>query len=135
MFSVIILLVSGVALVQFAIAQWRSIWISAAQQAVSDAFKAETGVDPEAIKPTDFGVLVGLYDQVCPGQKTSTPWLREITRYYRLISAVRRISEKILPRLSDWAGTEMKTCSRYVAVAIDQHLAIDLDRRAAVRCS
>ncbi len=135
MFSVIILVVSGIALVQFAIAQWRSIWISAAQQAVSDTFRAETGVDPEAIEPTDFRVLVGLYDQVCPGQKTSTPWLREITRYYGFISVVREISKKILPSLSDWASTEMKTCSRYVAVAIDQHLAIDLDRRAVVRCS
>jgi hypothetical protein len=35
--------------------------------------------------------------------------------------------------MSAWASAERKTCSRYVAVLLDQNLSLDLDERAAVR--
>jgi hypothetical protein len=34
-----------------------------------------------------------------------------------------------------WAAREMQTCARYVAVVLDQNLAMNLDRRLAARAS
>jgi len=135
MISALILAVSAMALVHFAVAQWRAIWISAANQSVSDALQSETGLDADTVRETDFPRLVCLYAEVCPNKKTSAPWLREIATYYRAISALHAISQKVLPSLSKWAESEMKTCSRYVAVVIDQHLSLSMDRLAAVRSS
>jgi len=135
MFSVLILAASAMALIHFAVAQWRAIWISAANQSVSEALRSETGLDADTIRDTDFPRLVSLYDKVCPDKKTSAPWLKEIALYYKIVAALHEISQKVLPSLSNWAETEMRTCSRYVAVVIDQHLSLSMDRLAAVRSS
>jgi hypothetical protein len=134
MVSVFILVVAAMALVHFAVAQWRAIWISAANQSVSEALQMETGLDADTVRDTDFPKLVSLYGEVC-SDKTSAPWLREIALYYRAVTALHEVSQKVLPSLSNWAETEMKICSRYVAVAIDQHLSLNMDRLAAVRSS
>jgi len=133
MISVLILAISAAALVHFGVAQWRAIWISAANQDVSEALQLETGLDADTVRDTDFPKLVSLYREVCPDKKTSAPWLREIALYYRAVAALHGISQRVLPSLSNWAETEMKTCSRYVAVVIDQHLSLNMDRLAAVR--
>lgn len=135
MVSFLILAISLTALIQFAVAQWRAIWISSANLAVSDALRSETGLDADTVQDTDFPKLIRLYNEVCPGKTTSAPWLKEIAHYYRAISALHEISQRFLPSISSWAGTEMRTCSRYVAVAIDHQLSINLDQLAAVRIS
>ena len=135
MVSILILAASAIALVHFAVAQWRAIWISAANQTVSETLQSETGLDADMVRDTDFPRLVSLYGQVCPDKRTSAPWLREVALYYRAIRALHEVSQKVLPSLANWTKAEMKICSRYVAVAIDQHLAINMDRLAAVRSS
>jgi hypothetical protein len=40
---------------------------------------------------------------------------------------------KIVPPVASWAETEMATCSRYVAVLMDQHLERNLACAAQVR--
>lgn len=135
MVSALILGLSAFALVRFALYQWRAIWISAANQSVSDSLRAATGIDAEAVDAQDFATLVAAHDRFFRGRKSSTPWLREIRRYYRFLASLERASRNALPSVSGWAVKEMKTCSRYVAVAIDQHLSVDLDRRAAARAS
>ena len=135
MISVLILGLSAVALVHFAVAQWRAIWISAANQSVSEALQSETGLDADMVRDTDFPRLVKLYNEVCPDKRTSAPWLKEVAVYYRAIRALHEASQKVLPSLSNWAEGEMRICSRYVAVVIDQHLAINMDRLATVRSS
>lgn len=135
MVSILILALSAMALVRFAIGQWRLIWLTAANQPLSDSLRAATGIDAESIGAQDFTNLTGLCDQLSPGLKRSTPWLHEITGYYCLLNFCQRAFQSVLPALSHWASAEMKNCSRYVAVVLDQHLSVDLDRRALVRSS
>jgi hypothetical protein len=135
MISVLILAASAIALVHFAVAQWRAIWISAASQSVSEALQSETGLDADTVRDTDFPRLVSLYDKVCTDKRTSAPWLKEVALYYRAVRALHEVSQRVLPSLSSWSEAEMKICSRYVAVVIDQHLAINMDRLATVRSS
>ncbi len=55
MTAVLILVFSVLALVQFAISQWRMIWLTTANQPLSDSLHAATGIVSESIGPNDFG--------------------------------------------------------------------------------
>ncbi len=133
MTAVLILAFSLFALAQFAISQWRMIWLTTAYQPLSEALRAATGIEAENIGPNDFGTLLGLCDQLSPGIKRTTPWLREIRGYYSVVAKLEKACKSIQPALAAWATSEMKTCSRYVAVVLDQNLSLDLDTRAVVR--
>jgi len=133
MTAFLILVFSVLALVQFAISQWRMIWLTTANQPLSDSLRATIGIEAESIGPRDFGKLLGLCDEMSPLLKRGTPWLREVKSYYGIMSGVEKACRSIQPALSAWAAGEMQTCSRYVAVLLDQNLSMDLDRRAAVR--
>jgi hypothetical protein len=133
MTAVLILAFSILALIQFAISQWRMIWLTTANQPLSESLRAATGIEPEAIGPNDFGKLLGLCDEMSPRLKMGTPWLREVRGYYSVVAKLEKICRSTQPALSAWASREMKTCSRYVAVLLDQNLSLDLDQRAAVR--
>jgi hypothetical protein len=133
MTAAFILVFSVLALVQFAISQWRMIWLTTANQPLSDSLRITAGIDAESISAQDFGKLLGLCDEMSPLLKKGTPWLREVKGYYGLMAGLEKACRSIQPTLSAWATAEMKTCSRYVAVLLDQNLSLDLDRRAAVR--
>jgi hypothetical protein len=135
MLSLFILVFSGFALIRFAISQWRAIWISSASQPLSDALQMMAGFDAAGVGADDFGKLLALCDQLSPELKESSPWLREVSIYYRALARVARVCNSKIPVLSAWASREMHTCSRYVAVVLDQNLAMDFDRQLASRAS
>jgi hypothetical protein len=133
MTALLILVFSAFALVNFAISQWRMIWLTTANQPLSDALRAATGIEAENIGPSDFRSLLGLCEELSPGLKKSPHSLREVRGYYKVMAKLERVLRSVQPAMASWAASEMKTCSRYVAVVLDQNLALDLDRRAAVR--
>jgi hypothetical protein len=133
MLSLCILLFSGFALIRFAVSQWRAIWISSANQPLSESLQLTAGIDTGAIAGEDFGRLLNLCDQLSPELKKSSPWLSEVSTYYRAISRLQQLSRTTLPSVANWASREMETCSRYVAVVLDQNLAMNLDRRLAAQ--
>jgi len=133
MAAAIILTLSVLALLQFAISQWRLIWLTTANQPLSENLRAATGLDGSSIGANDFATLIGLCDELSPSIREGTPWLREVSCYYSLMTNVRRVFGALLPGLGAWTSAEMKICARFVAVVLDQNLALDLDRRAAVR--
>jgi hypothetical protein len=51
------------------------------------------------------------------------------------MAAVEHACGSNLPRIAVWAAREMHTCARYVAVVLDQNLAMSLDRQLAARAS
>jgi len=133
MAATLILTISALALLQFSIGQWRLIWLTTANQPLSGSLQAATGIDNSAIGANDFRTLLGLCDQLSPNIRKATPWLREVTCYYRLMTQVRSLFGSLQPAMAAWASGEMKICSRFVAVVLDHNLVIDLDRRAAAR--
>ena len=86
------------------------------------------GIDGAAIGAQDFGSLLDLCDNLSPGLKKKTPWLKEISLYYGVIAKLEQAFKLKLPSLSTWASHEMGICSRYVAVVLDQNLAMKLDQ-------
>ena len=131
MLSLFILLFSGFALIRFAVSQWRAIWISSANQPVSESLQMTAGIDAAAIGAGDFGRLMNLCDQLSPELRKSSPWLKEVSLYYRAIAKVEQVGGTKMPAISTWARQEMQTCARYVAVLLDQDLSMNLDRRLA----
>lgn len=133
MLSIFILGFAGIALVQFLVAQWRAIWLSAANTPLSDTLRAATGIEAASITENDFGTLLHLCQEQAPGLKKISPWLPEVAHYYQFLATLKRASSKVLPSASTWLSGEMTACSRYVAVALDHHLCMAFDQQAATR--
>lgn len=133
MISAVILLLSVVALVRFAASQWRALWIASAQQPLSESLHLSTGIDENSITSRDFGKLLSLCDQLSPELRKSSPWLSEVSMYYRLLEKFEQIFGRLFPGKFIWATREMEVCARFVAVALDQNLAMNLDRRMVAR--
>jgi len=135
MAALFILVFAVIALVRFAISQWRAIWISAANQPLSDSLQAAAGIDGAAIGAGDFGTLLHLCNELSPELKKSSPWLKEVSVYYRAVAKLERVFRVKLPSIASWAKGEMQICSRYAAVVLDQSLSMNLDRQLAARAN
>src|SRR6266852_2467047 len=133
MVSVFILAFAGFALVKFGISQWRAIWITTANQPLSESFQVTAGIDSAAVSAGDFGTLMHLCNELSPDLKKKSPWLREVSMYYRAVEKLDRAFSVRLPAISAWAKGEMQICSRYVAVVLDQNLSMSIDRQFATR--
>ena len=135
MVALFILVFSVVALLKFAIWQWRAIWISTANQPLSESLQLTAGIDAAAIGAQDFSTLMDLCDRLSPGLKKTSPWLREVSFYHRVVAKLDYAFGRKLPAISTWANREMQTCSRYAAVVLDQSLSMNMDRQFAARAS
>jgi hypothetical protein len=135
MVSFLILAFACFALLKFGISQWRAIWISLASQPLSDSLQVEAGIDGATIGAQDFGSLLALCDQLSPGLKKASPWLTEVSVYYRAVAKLEQAFRAKLPSVANWANREMQVCSRYVAVLLDQNLSMNLDRQLAARAN
>jgi hypothetical protein len=133
MLPLCILVFAIFALVQFGVSQWRAIWISTANQPLSEGWQRRAGMEATSVGPGDFAALVGLCDKMSPGLKKASAWLSEVSLYYRVLTKLHQLLGLKIPSLSAWTLREMQTCSRYAAVVLDQRLSMSLDRGLAVR--
>jgi hypothetical protein len=134
MIAAFILVLSVVAVIEFAIAQWRSMWIAASSQPLSEGFQTATGIAPEAIRAEHFELLTHTSQRLpfASGQERNA-WLREVRLYYRMIQALDGLCAKSLPAASNWAKGELVACARYAAAVLDQRLNANLEYAADVR--
>ena len=133
MVPIFILAFAGFALVKFGIAQSRAIWITAANQPLTESLQLAAGFDGAHVCAGDFKALMNLCNELSPDLKKKSPWLREVSVYYRAVEKLEQAFRMKLPAISKWAKSEMQTCSRYVAVVLDQSLSMSLDRQFATR--
>lgn len=133
MVSLFILVLAASALVKFGISQWRAIWIMTANQPLSDSLQLTVGIDVEHVGAGDFSTLINLCNELSPDLKKKSPWLREVSLYYRTVEKLEHAFRAKLPAISAWAKGEMQICSRYVAVVLDQSLSMSMDRQFATR--
>jgi hypothetical protein len=131
MVSIFILVFAAFALVKFGISQWRAIWITTATQQLSDSLQLTAGIDGEHVGAGDFSTLMNLCNELSPDLKKKSPWLREVSMYYRAVEKLEQAFRAKLPAISAWAKGEMRICSRYVAVVLDQSLSMSMDRQLA----
>ena len=126
MIAAFIVVLSVAALLQFAIAQWRAMWITIAQQPLSEYFTTATGIAGDEIRAEHFDLLTRISEQVGASGKQSNLWLKEVRIYYRTIRALNQFCEKQFPAFAAWANHELVACSLYAAATLDQRLSSHL---------
>lgn len=122
MVAIFIAVMSLAAFIQFAVAQWRAVWIAIASQPLSDALQDATGIAPGAIGQDDFNALACACEKLSRVPDETHSWLRQIRAYYRIVSTIQMVCARAIPAVSAWASQELVTCSRYAAVLLDQRL-------------
>ncbi len=132
MIAAILLAVSVVAMVQFAVYYWRAIMAAVAAAPVSDRVRCAAGVVDNSVGAADFGAILSLHE-LTPGLKGESNALRAVRAYYRVAQVLARLTDFKIPQIAAWAEREMATCSRYVAVMVDQQLERNLACAAEIR--
>ena len=127
MISVVILLAATGALAQFGLYYWRSLIAGYASQPLSERFPLFSGLEHETPEAEDFGALLSLH-RLTPTMGRRQDSLTTLRAYYSTVSVLCK-----LPVLHVWAQKEMATCSRYVAVLVDQRLMQNLAYAAEMR--
>jgi hypothetical protein len=128
MIAVIICLVSVVAFAQFGLYYWRATISGVAAQAISERIRVAAGITHAAIGARDFHNIIILKD-LSPDLRGQNMSFKAIRAYYAVVEKI----GKIVPAMANWADSEMATCSRYVAVLMDQHLERNLACAAQAR--
>jgi len=111
MISALILVFSLAALAQFGFYTWRAAVITLAAADVSD----------NALENKDFRALATL-NEICPALNASKPKIGLVRVYFRTVERLSASLRSSLPSAAEWAEREMATCSRYMAVVVDQRL-------------
>jgi hypothetical protein len=128
MIAVAILTVSVVAFAQFWVYYWRATMSGIAAQAISDTIRVAAGITTESISGQDFRNILILKD-LSPSLRGPNGNMFAIRMYFKAIEKM----GKMVPAMASWANAEMATCSRYVAVRMDQHLQRNILCAAQVR--
>jgi hypothetical protein len=125
--SKLILVASVIGGIQFFVGYWRAMIASMAAQPLSEKFFVASGFKNAALRAEDFARLVSLH-RLMPDTKTLPNSTRRLTVYY---SAVKML--QAIPGLGDWAQGELATCTRCLAVIVDQRLLQNLASAAESR--
>lgn len=122
MIAICILVLSVAALIEFAVSQWRSMWMTVASQPLSDCLQTATGICADAITANDFDRLLTSNQELCPAEQNGNLWLKEVKMYYRIVRVLDAVCADSVPGLSSWARNELVSCARFVAAVLDQRL-------------
>ena len=128
MIAAILFMVSAVALVQFALYYWRATISGVAANSISDRIRTAAGITAPQIGAQDFRSILSLHD-LSPDLRGPNGSFCCVRAYYSVIENL----GKLIPTMASWANAEMLTCSRYVAVLVDQHLDRNMACAAQVR--
>jgi len=132
MFAAMLLTVSIVALIQFAIYYWRAVVAGVAAQPISENVRAAAGLDGRALRAGDFSTFADLHE-ITPTLQERIRGFGLVNAYYHLMSAVGQLSRPLVPALAAWSETERATCSQYAAVLLDRRMKSNLACSAALR--
>jgi hypothetical protein len=128
MIAAVLLTVSTVALVQFALYYWRAVISGVAAQPISDRIRTAAGIVAPQIGAQDFRGILSLHD-LSPDLRGPNGSFWCVRAYFSVVEKL----GKLIPATKSWSNAEMLTCSRYVAVLVDQHLERNMACAAQVR--
>ncbi len=125
MVPVLILAISVVSLVRFAISYFRAVLIQASNVPVSDEVRAAARLRKAEISGEDFAALRGVHS-LTPG---GAGGVGLVAMYYRAVQAVGTLAGSHAA-LATWAKREMANCACYVGVQIDRRLRLSMAEQA-----
>jgi hypothetical protein len=128
MIAAILFMVSIVALGQFALYYWRAVISGVSTQPISERVRTAAGITAPQIGARDFHTILSLHD-LSPDLRGPNGRFIGLRAYF---SAIEKLG-RLIPATASWANAEMLTCSRYIAVLVDQHLERNMVCAAQVR--
>ena len=132
MIAALLLVISLAALAQFALFYWRAVLAGVAAQPLSERFHEATQLGEAAMQAGNFDAIVNLHDMT-PELRVGEGRLRAVRMYYNAVEALNRMAGKLMPQVAAWSEREMATCTKYVAVRVDQRMARNMECAAALR--
>lgn len=126
MVPIVILVISVVSLVQFAMSYFRAILMQAGQVPVSDEVRAAAGLKRREIRGEDFGALRGVHS-LTPGGSSGVGL---VAMYYRAMQVVKVVGGAH-QGIAAWTKQEMANCASYVGVQIDRRLQLSIAQQAS----
>jgi hypothetical protein len=132
MLSLILLIVSMAAMIQFSVYYWRSLVAGVAAQPVPSRVCMAAGLEHDAPGAEDFGALLSLH-RLTPGLEGRPAKLSALQVYYKAMNGVQSAVSNRMPAIQNWAKSEMALCSRYVAVMVGERLDRNLACATAMR--
>ena len=127
MVPILILAISVVSLVQFAMSYFRALLIQAGQVPVSDEVRAAAGLKRAEISGEDFEALRGVHS-LTPGGSSGVGL---VAMYYRAMQAVKLVAGA-QSGIAAWTKREMANCACYVGVQIDRRLQLSIAQQASM---
>ena len=128
MVAIVIFAVSAFALAQFGLYYWRATISGVASQAISERIRVAAGITHAGIVGRDFQNIL-ILNNLSPDLRGPNGNFRTVRAYYAAVQTLGRV----IPGIAGWAETEMATCSRYIAVLMDQHIERNMACAAQVR--
>jgi hypothetical protein len=132
MFSAMLLVISILALSQFALYYWRSVVSGIAAQPVSGRVLEAAHVAGGSVTARDFDTFAGLHD-LTPDLQPNASSLSTVRFYVRVVEALESLFGSAMPAVAAWSQHERAVCARYAAVQIDRRLQANLELAAALR--
>lgn len=128
MLPFVLLLISAAAFVQFGLYYWRATISAVAAQELSERIQVAAGISANSVGAQDFYNIL-IVKNMSPNLRGSAGGFTLVRAYYSVVQTL----GKLIPSMSSWSIAEMATCSRYVAVLIDQHLERNMAAAAQIR--
>ena len=132
MFSAMLLTISIVALVQFAVYYVRSVVAGVAAQPISRAVMAAVSLDGGPLSGRDFGVVAKLHE-LTPNLQRKSSGMGLVRAYFQVVHAIGLLASGRIRSVANWAEGERLLCARYAAVQVDRRLQSNLALAAAMR--
>src|SRR5690349_14625642 len=101
-----ICVISLATMIQFAISQWRSVWLTIAAQPLSKSFEAATGIAHDSVGAGHFEWLVQVSKEKFPSPQEGHSWLKAVGLYRQGIT--------VLPALPEHSNNLLETPSNPV---------------------
>jgi hypothetical protein len=132
MFSAMLLTISMVALVQFAMYYIRSVVAGVAAQPISEQIIAAVSLNGSQLSGRDFGVVAKLHE-LTPNLQKKSSGIGLARAYFEVVHAVGQLAAGRIASVANWAEGERVLCVRYAAVQVDRRLQSNLALAASIR--
>jgi len=122
MMAFLILVLSGVALLQFFVLYCRAMVIAARSLELSQQARDVAGIGARNVSGDEFGRLMQLL-QLCPEPGDDGQSMAAVRTYYAVLGSIRATLGWISRGFSAWLDGERGSCAYFAAVVLDRRIA------------
>lgn len=121
MLTITILAIALLTLFQFTVYSWRAALAETASARLTEAGRLALECEAKSLQVKDFAKILGL-QTLCPDLTGAPEHLWSVRSYFSLVQGLKNLAGRFLPVFADWSERELATCTRYVAIQMDQRL-------------